>query len=144
MRVNLSLPRSRTSASLKIQCAVGLIQTRQRVGVERAMSSVGRLHTSHGGSAMRIYVSYGAMNFCKSRDFDFRACCFPSSTRSILWTRMRWPHSFQLSNSWQRLYSQCCLPTSLLRTLSSADSLCFPRSSQARNFYSSPTCSVCV
>jgi len=34
------------------------------------MVAGGRLHTNHEVSAMRICASYGAMNFCKTRDFD--------------------------------------------------------------------------
>jgi len=54
----------------KVQRGVGRIQKRRRLGAEQVMSAAGRLHTGHGGSAMRIYASHGTMNFGKTCDFD--------------------------------------------------------------------------
>jgi len=60
---------------------VGLSQTRQRLRAERVRSALGRFHTDHGDSAMRIYASYVAMNLGKHVTSTLRACCLPSSTR---------------------------------------------------------------
>jgi len=62
---------------------VGRIQTRQRLQAEQVVSAPGCFHTNHGGSVMRIYASYGAVNLGKTCDFDVAWCCPPSSTRLL-------------------------------------------------------------
>ena len=52
-------------------------------GAEQVMSAAGRLHTIHGGFAMRICASYGAMNLGKTCDFDV-ARVLPSQSYSSI------------------------------------------------------------
>ena len=120
----------------KIQFALRLNQTRQRLEVEQVMSAAGRLQTSHG-----------AMNLGKANDFVV-ARVLPSQfcTCNMMDTREK-VFSYQLSNLWQWCFSHAAFLQGIedvIMRMVRGPRLCLPRSPRARNFYFMSTCSVWV